>query len=127
MTQEPKKITEPRISEIDKYVSNQLKNYRIIQGISQQALANAARVSIQQLQKYEKGTNRISSGKLYLFARFLKIPITYFFKEDSNDFNLDNIILSRDGLIVLKAYNAIKDPIAKTKILNLIKTIDIPE
>ena len=70
-----------RVSDIDKYVGQKLKECRITQGLSQQTLGKIANVSIQQIQKYEKGTNRISSGKLFLFAQFLQVPLTYFFEQ----------------------------------------------
>ncbi len=67
--QEPKDTRESRVSDIDKYVGSQLRYCRITQGLNQEALGQVAGVSIQQIQKYEKGTNRISSGKLCLILR----------------------------------------------------------
>jgi transcriptional regulator with XRE-family HTH domain len=65
---------------IDKLVSRRLKMRRVMLGMSQQDIGKAVDVSIQQMQKYEKATNRISSGKLFTIAKFLKVPITYFFE-----------------------------------------------
>ena len=68
-----------RADNIDKLVSRRIKMRRMMLGLSQHDLGKAVDVSIQQIQKYEKATNRISSGKLYTLARFLKVPITYFY------------------------------------------------
>ena len=68
-----------KVNEIDKFVGQRLTLRRRILGFSQQDLEKATRVTIQQIQKYEKSTNRITSGKLYQFAKLLKVPIDYFF------------------------------------------------
>ena len=115
-----------RVSDIDKYVGQKLKECRITQGLSQQTLGKIANVSIQQIQKYEKGTNRISSGKLFLFAQLLQVPLTYFFEQinfaNINDLDHD-VSLDRDAIAIIKAFTSINNPDAKSKILNLIKTI----
>ena len=71
-----------RADNIDKLVSRRLKMRRMILGLSQNDLGKAVDVSIQQVQKYEKATNRISSGKLFAFAKFLKVPINYFYDQN---------------------------------------------
>lgn len=75
------KTRKSRATKIDILVSKNLRAKRLEVGISQQALASIIDVSTQQIQKYEKGTNRISSGKLFAFAQCLKVPITYFFEQ----------------------------------------------
>lgn len=77
------KARKSRATEIDILVSKNLKARRLELGISQSALANLAGVSTQQIQKYEKNTNRISSGRLFAFAQYLKVPITYFFEQNN--------------------------------------------
>ena len=68
-----------RIDNIDRHVSQRLRARRMFLGLSQQSLADEVSVSVQQIQKYERANNRISSGKLYHFANFLNVPIEYFF------------------------------------------------
>ena len=70
MSEKPE--TRGRADNIDKLVSRRIKMRRMMLGLSQHDLGKAVDVSIQQIQKYEKATNRISSGKLYTLARFLK-------------------------------------------------------
>ena len=70
-----KKETITRVNDIYRLISKRLKLKRLTLGLSQEILGKAAGVSTQQLQKYENGLNRISSGKLFMFSTFLKIPI----------------------------------------------------
>jgi transcriptional regulator with XRE-family HTH domain len=64
---------------IDVYVGRRIRLRRIELGQSQSWLADGLQVSFQQVQKYERGTNRISASKLHASAGVLKVPITYFF------------------------------------------------
>ena len=72
--------TKGRADHMDQLVSKRLKIRRMMLGLSQQDLSNAVAVSIQQIQKYEKATNRISSGNLHAFDNFLNVPVNYFFE-----------------------------------------------
>lgn len=64
---------------IDVHVGQRVKERRKLLKLTQTNLANALKLSFQQVQKYERGDNRFSASKLYLAAKFLKVPITYFF------------------------------------------------
>ena len=68
-------------SEIDAHVGMRLKARRLQLGISQSDLAEHLEVTFQQVQKYEKGINRISAGTLYVISKVLFVPIMYFFYE----------------------------------------------
>ena len=76
------KARKSRATEIDILVSKNLKARRLELGITLQDLANLMGISVNQIQKYEKGTNRISSGRLFAFTQCLKVPITYFFEQN---------------------------------------------
>ena len=67
-------------SYIDKRVGEQLRMRRMICGISQEKIAGALGITFQQIQKYEKGTNRISAGNLYRISEFLNVPMSYFYE-----------------------------------------------
>ena len=69
-----------KIHHVDLHVGRKLKQKRIEKGISQDDLAGSVNLTFQQVQKYEKATNRISASKLYDFAKFLGIDIKYFFE-----------------------------------------------
>ena len=65
---------------IDVHVGQRLRLRRNILGISQQKLGNSVGLTFQQIQKYERGTNRMGASRLYQFCRILKIPVSFFFE-----------------------------------------------
>ena len=65
---------------IDVHVGEQVRRRRKQLGLSQERLADALGLTFQQVQKYERGVNRISASKLFEAARFLKAPVTYFYE-----------------------------------------------
>lgn len=64
---------------IDLHVGGQLRRARLLAGLNQGQVATAAGVSFQQLQKYERGVNRITASRLYEIATVLSVPVSYFF------------------------------------------------
>jgi len=131
--------TKGRADNVDKLVSRRLKMRRMILGLSQNDLGKAVDVSIQQVQKYEKATNRISSGKLFAFAKYLKVPISYFYEpneasssaigaalaEDEASYDVgDSEALSEKEIVnLIKAFGEINSPQSRKKIIELIKTM----
>ena len=79
----------------NKHLGNKLKLRRLALGLTQTKVAKAINVTFQQIQKYEKGTNGVSSNRLMQLSQFLKVPIIYFF-EDFKEFKdvsaVDNVI-----------------------------------
>ena len=71
------------------HLGKKLRMRRLSLGLTQTKVAQAINVTFQQIQKYEKGTNGVSSSRLMQLSSFLKVPITYFF-EDFRDFNANN-------------------------------------
>ena len=69
----------------NKHLGNKLKLRRLAVGLTQTKVAQAINVTFQQIQKYEKGTNGVSSNRLMQLSQFLKVPIIYFF-EDYKEF-----------------------------------------
>jgi len=69
----------------NKHLGNKLKLRRLALGLTQTKVAQAINVTFQQIQKYEKGTNGVSSNRLMQLSQFLKVPIIYFF-EDYKEF-----------------------------------------
>ena len=70
----------------NKHLGSKLKLRRLALGLTQTKVAKAINVTFQQIQKYEKGTNGVSSNRLMQLSSYLKVPITYFF-EDFRNFN----------------------------------------
>jgi transcriptional regulator with XRE-family HTH domain len=64
---------------VDVHVGARLRLFRIERGMSQTEMAQGVGLTFQQVQKYEKGTNRVSASKLFEFARLLKVPVHAFF------------------------------------------------
>ncbi len=79
----------------NKHLGSKLKLRRLALGLTQTKVARAINVTFQQIQKYEKGTNGVSSIRLLQLSNYLKIPINYFF-EDFSDYSL-NIEKSKEG------------------------------
>ena len=79
----------------NKHLGNKLKLRRLALGLTQTKVAKAINVTFQQIQKYEKGTNGVSSIRLLQLSNYLKVPINYFF-EDFSDYAI-NIEKSKEG------------------------------
>ena len=80
---------------LNKHLGNKLKLRRLALGLTQTKVAKAINVTFQQIQKYEKGTNGVSSIRLLQLANYLKVPVNYFF-EDFSDY-LINLEKSEEG------------------------------
>tara|TARA_B100000787_G_scaffold163460_1_gene145145 strand:- start:89 stop:460 length:372 start_codon:yes stop_codon:yes gene_type:complete len=81
----------------NKHLGNKLKLRRLALGLTQTKVAKAINVTFQQIQKYEKGTNGVSSIRLLQLANYLKVPVNYFF-EDFPDYSI-NLEKSNEGHI----------------------------
>ncbi|NRB10621.1 MAG: helix-turn-helix transcriptional regulator [Rickettsiaceae bacterium] len=112
-------MSKSRANDIDKLVSKKLRMRRILLGLSQQDLATAVNVTVQQIQKYEKAKNRISSGKLYALANFLKVPVSYFFTK--LDANTNEITKQLAKIPDEKKVNEVSDKITEAEVIKLIK------
>src|SRR6201999_1109551 len=77
----PKKQANP----IDAQVGNRVRLRRMLIGMSQEKLGESLGLTFQQVQKYEKGVNRIGAGRLFHVARILGVPITYFYEDVAGD------------------------------------------
>ncbi len=72
--------SEPRTPNVvDLHVGGRVRMRRKMLGLSQEALADALKLTFQQVQKYERGANRVSASKLYEIAKTLQVPVSYFF------------------------------------------------
>ena len=80
------------------HLGKKLRMRRLSLGLTQTKVAQAINVTFQQIQKYEKGTNGVSSNRLMQLSSFLKVPITYFF-EDYREFNdIKDVVADNDDL-----------------------------
>jgi transcriptional regulator with XRE-family HTH domain len=117
----------------DKHVGNRVRIRRLMLGVSQTKLADALGITFQQVQKYEKGANRISASKLQHISRFLQAPIPFFFEglpgaSDKPAKNDDTIVpsdifqslASTEGLSLVKSFTRIKRPQLRRCIVSLV-------
>jgi transcriptional regulator with XRE-family HTH domain len=115
-------------SEIDRHVGQRIRQRREFLGISQGRLASHLELTFSQVQKYEKGTNRIGAGRLYLAAEILGVPVSYFFQDLPR---LAGSKISEDDLEELKsllplfdeALLQIKDPATRQCLMALVATL----
>lgn len=106
---------------VDKYIGNRLKMRRLLLGMSQEWLADKLGVTFQQVQKYEKGTNRISSSRLQAIANVLNVPISFFF-ENAPESGSGRTHKEEQGLIQLAEFMASKEGVALTNTFPKIKS-----
>ena len=125
---------------VDVYVGTRLKIRRLELGLSQNKIGEMTGITFQQVQKYEKGSNRIGSSRLYEFEKILKVPVSYFFEQYELTFG-DNGVLSdnrasfddkdnvseKEILTLIKNFSAIKDPNVRKSIISLAKTLSKKE
>jgi transcriptional regulator with XRE-family HTH domain len=124
---------------IDRLVGVRVRDRRVALGMSQDALAKKLGLSFQQVQKYEKGTNRISAGRLFVLAQALTSPIAYFFgevigaarqhgfAEDAAPSPVMSFATSREGQELALALAQIKDTKARKNLINLAKNLAAKE
>ena len=101
----------------NKHLGNKLKLRRLALGLTQTKVAKAINVTFQQIQKYEKGTNGVSSSRLLQLANFLKVPVKYFFEEFKDFQNLDTQTKSENSL---EAFVSKLSEVEKEKLLNIL-------
>jgi transcriptional regulator with XRE-family HTH domain len=118
---------------IDRHVGARIRAQRMVCGISQTKLGDEVGVSFQQVQKYEKGVNRISASRMQQIANVLKVPPDFFFDGASTRVIgnsgsketaiIEKFISSRDGIALFKAFSNIRDPKMRRSIVALVEQI----
>ena len=128
--------TEELESTVDQHVGQRLKHRRIVLGLTRQEVGEAVNVSVQQIHKYETAINRVSSSKLYNLAKFLKVPVNYFFEvlessglissstlaEDSDEYDA-NELSEREVVKLMQVYKKIKPQSVRKKVVELVDAI----
>lgn len=120
--------------DVDTYVGKRIRERRKIMGMTQQNLAAELGLSFQQVQKYERGSNRVGAGKLVQLSRALDVPVSYFFEEIEVDRQkeieiserptIDPHILSHaQVLAVVKSLIGIQDDKVRRKLIDLIESV----
>jgi transcriptional regulator with XRE-family HTH domain len=113
-------------TDVDRLVGIRITALRKARGMSQTALGNAVGVTFQQVQKYEKGQNRVGAGRLREIARLLDVPVSAFFEESEPRANTQEDVfgfLSGQGAIeLLRAYAQIEDEQMRRDVLALVRS-----
>ncbi len=121
----PAKVVGPH--PVDLHVGKQLRQRRVLMGLSQDALAGPIGLSFQQLQKYEKGGNRISAGRLYDLSKLLGVPVQYFFdglEGPATDAAADlDGMRSRETLELVRDYHRIHEAAVRKCLLELMRSL----
>jgi transcriptional regulator with XRE-family HTH domain len=138
---------ESRPSPIDVHVGSRIRLGRTLLGMSQEGLGDALGLSYQQVQKYERGSNRVGASRLFDISRVLDVPILFFFEdfpegmdatppldprgrmhglaeeqEPSPD-GADDNLTKRETLELVRAYYRIMDPAIRKRMFDLMKSL----
>lgn len=121
---------------IDVHVGARVKLRRTLLGMSQDKLGDALGLTFQQIQKYEKGVNRIGASRIFEISRILDVPIQFLFDDyamreglatgfsDGNgDASFMDLLNTPDGVQLCRYYSEIEDPKVKKRVLDLVRAI----
>jgi transcriptional regulator with XRE-family HTH domain len=113
-------------TEVDRLVGVRITALRKAKGLSQTALGNAVGVTFQQVQKYEKGQNRVGAGRLREIARLLEVPVSAFFEEqggaENGDDNVFGFLSAQGAIELLRAYVQIDDDQLRREVLAIVRS-----
>src|SRR5260221_9888511 len=122
---------------IDKHVGSRVRMRRMMLSMSQEKLGDALSLTFQQVQKYEKGTNRIGASRLQQIAQILQVPVSFFFEgaphspghsggmsEAPSPAYVADFLATSDGLSLTKAFMRIKNSKLRRRIVDLVEQID---
>ena len=118
---------------IDIHVGSRLRMRRMMLGMSQEKLGEAFGLTFQQVQKYEKGANRMGASRLQQAAQILGVSVPFFFEgapgghveggDTLSPAYIDDFVSSEDGLRLIKAFMRIARPAMRHRIVNLVREI----
>jgi transcriptional regulator with XRE-family HTH domain len=124
---------------VDVHVGSRVRYRRMIIGMSQEKLGEKMNLTFQQIQKYEKGTNRIGASRLFQLSRILDVPVGYFFEdafagavpaashqglhEPEQEGYLLDFLNTREGLDLNKAFAKIHDPKVRRRVIDLVRAL----
>ncbi len=121
---------------VDVHVGSRVRLRRTLLGMSQEKLGDALGLTFQQVQKYERGANRVGASRLYDLSRVLDVPVAYFFEEfgeasatqladgeGPSDPYQANPMMKRETLELVRAYLRIADPQIKRRVFELTKAL----
>ena len=120
---------------VDRHVGNRIHMRRIMLDMSQEKLGEALGLTFQQVQKYEKGTNRVGASRLQQISEVLQEPVAFFFEgrpgetpgggfdEASSPVYVTDFLATSEGLSLTRAFMRIADPKLRRSIVDLVERI----
>lgn len=119
---------------IDVHVGSRVRLRRLLVGMSQDKLGDELGVTFQQVQKYERGANRIGASRLFQMARVLSVPVSFFFEgmEDTTATGfaegdqtplVDDFINSPEGVALAASFSRIADSRVRRRVLELVRVL----
>ncbi|ATO56822.1 helix-turn-helix domain-containing protein [Bartonella sp. 1-1C] len=118
---------------MDIYVGTRIRLRRNILGLTQEKLGEKLGITFQQIQKYEKGTNRVGASRLQAIAEIMDVPVSYFFDKGisiqslegftESDNNFIDFCSSSEGIQLMRAFTNISDAKVRRKIIDLAKAL----
>ena len=120
---------------IDQHVGSRVRLRRQLMKMSQEKLGDELGVTFQQVQKYERGANRVGASRLYRLSRVLEVPVQFFFEglgdkttvtglaENDQTPIVYDFIQSSDGVSLADSFSRIKDSRVRRRILELVRTL----
>jgi len=121
---------------IDKHVGSRVRMRRMMLGMSQEKLGERLSLTFQQVQKYEKGTNRIGASRLQQISNILQVPVSFFFEgapnsgaeqsgfaEAPSPAYISDFLATSDGLALTRSFMRIKDSKLRRRIVDLVEQI----
>ncbi|MFD2652436.1 helix-turn-helix domain-containing protein [Brucella rhizosphaerae] len=122
---------------IDIHVGSRIRLRRNMLGLSQEKLGESLGITFQQIQKYEKGTNRVGASRLQAISSILTVPVSFFFEdapgsnptsqagfaEDNEATYVVDFLNSNEGVQLTRAFTKIADPKVRRKIIDLVKSL----
>lgn len=137
MTTKAKATNKKQPNPIDAHVGTRIRLRRNMAGMSQEKLGEQLGITFQQIQKYEKGTNRVGASRLQAIASILNVPVAFFFEDAPNEDGTPGNGLSEEngtgfaveflntteGMNLNRSFVKISDPKIRRRVLDLIKTL----
>lgn len=128
-----KKVPNP----IDRHVGARVRMRRLLVGMSQEKLGEALGITFQQIQKYEKGANRIGASRLQQIAKILGVPVEFFFEgapaggpESASGFSelpqsgfVSDFMATSEGVQLTRAFVRIVDPTVRRRLIDLVEAL----
>jgi transcriptional regulator with XRE-family HTH domain len=121
---------------VDKYVGSRVRMRRIMLGMSQEKLGEALGLTFQQIQKYEKGTNRVGASRLQQISEILQVPVSFLFDggpsgvvrgeglaESASPAYIADFLATSEGLALTRAFTRIADAKLRRSIVDLVERI----